>query len=262
MESRMVGFTRIAASTPALGPADLATFTRLVHAHGPLAATEIHLDRHSFGLEGLVELLPLFASVATHVPNLVKLDLSYNALGDAGVARLCEALVGGGGGGGGGAASAPVQLQHLNLTYNGVGDAGFGALQRAIQSGALQVSEDLAVVDGNKASSEAGEQLVHAWKLVQKTKAAAAAAKAAAAKGVTPGGSDPGGDPGGARGSGAASAKKKAAAAAAVADDGSSDDSFSDDEGGDGSVGGRVARAAVDLSDPFARLMNPMAHLR
>ena len=179
VESQMVGFTRIAASSPALDSTDIATFTRLAQSHGPLAAKELHIDRHGFGADGALKLAPLLASAATLLPNLEKLDLSYNALSDAGLRAICSALADGKASDDREASSGVeaakllgseashkascLRLRCLDLTHNSIGDEGFDSLLRAFRDGSMRVGE-LLIRDGNSASEAAHSRLISGWK--------------------------------------------------------------------------------------------------
>ena len=270
VESQMVGFTRIAASSPALDSTDIATFTRLAQSHGPLAAKELHIDRHGFGADGALKLAPLLASAATLLPNLEKLDLSYNALSDAGLRAICSALADGKASDDREASSGVeaakllgseashkascLRLRCLDLTHNSIGDEGFDSLLRAFRDGSMRVGE-LLIRDGNSASEAAHSRLISGWKRAKELHRKLAKAEASCIADVTEGqGVLPVEASHSSMGNGSDDNKGKKPERKS---EDQSDDSFSDDD--DGASGVALVRPAVDISDPLSRMMMPMA---
>ena len=159
---------------------DLTTFVKLAQTYGPFAARELHLDGHGFGEAGLMALLPLLSTLPLLLPNLEKLALSCNSIGEGGLTALLDALCPASADGaaavdvsdaqaeeakaaeakaaeadGSGSpekAGAQTRLKSLDLTHNEIGDAGFERLQAFITSERLVVSESLSVHEGNRAS--------------------------------------------------------------------------------------------------------------
>ena len=143
--------SKLSESSAPLSVADLGVLSSLATRHGPLAVTQLYLDDHSFGDDGIAAVAPLLADQTPHLEALV---LRSDAIGREGVVALCEAL---------GARRPPTPLQRLDLAHNRISDDGIGVIVAELLAGRLLV--DAIDVSGNaQVSSEAERTLSEALK--------------------------------------------------------------------------------------------------
>ena len=116
-------------------------FAALCEERGPLRVKRLYLNNNAIHDKGLVALAP---ALATSMPGLACLYLSFNHVGDLGIEALCRT-------------PPPQPLERFMLHQNDLGNRGYEALGNAFASGRFKV--DNFVVNFCEASHEAAERL-------------------------------------------------------------------------------------------------------
>jgi len=120
----------MSASSAPLGAAEMRVLAGMGAELAPLAVKTLHLDGNGFGDGGLALLLPLVRSA---MPQLERLVLHSNDITNEGAAALA-------------ATPPRQPLLELDLSQNAIGDAGLAALMAALADGSLSVLESLDLI--------------------------------------------------------------------------------------------------------------------